>query len=53
MQERDKSSSADDSYAELSEDPLVILFVGVVPLVIVTYLQFKGTIGLGMKVKDQ
>lgn len=37
----------------MSEDPLVILLVGVVPLVIVTYLQFKGSIGMGMKVKNQ
>ncbi len=50
---RDDCSIPDQSYAELSEDPLIILFVGVVPLVVVTYLQFKGTIGMGMKVKDQ
>jgi hypothetical protein len=39
-------------HADLAEHPAVILLVGVVPLVIVTYLQAKGSIGMGMKVKD-
>jgi hypothetical protein len=37
--------------ADLSESPLAILLVGVVPLAAVTYMQARGTIGMGMKVK--
>lgn len=36
----------------MSEEPVIVLLVGVVPLVIVTYLQAKGSIGMGMKVNE-
>mmetsp|Transcript_29021 Transcript_29021/g.42626 ORF Transcript_29021/g.42626 Transcript_29021/m.42626 type:complete len:102 (+) Transcript_29021:18-323(+) len=38
--------------ADMSDHPAVILVVGIVPLAIVTYLQVKGSISMGMKVKD-
>ncbi len=41
------------SHADLSDHPAVIFFVGVVPLVIVTYLQATGSVGMGMKVKGK
>ena len=39
--------------ADLSDHPAVIFFVGVVPLVIVTYLQATGSVGIGLKVKGK
>jgi hypothetical protein len=40
-----------DQIADMADSPVALLLVGVVPLCIVTYMQFKGSIGMGMKIK--
>jgi hypothetical protein len=41
-----------DQIADMADSPVALLFVGVVPLCIVTYMQVKGSIGMGMKIKE-
>ena len=40
-----------DQIADMADSPVALLLVGVVPLCIVTYMQVKGSIGMGMKIK--
>jgi hypothetical protein len=47
------ADSLSHAKTDLSDHPAVIFFVGVVPLVIVTYLQATGSVGMGMQVKGK
>ena len=47
------ADSLSHAKTDLSDHPAVIFFVGIVPLVIVTYLQATGSVGMGMKVKGK